>query len=98
MIRMIAEKLSGQAGMPQDVIAVEEPEQARGVSPAAAVPTQWLPPSSNPSCHSSVASPTNSLAEIFDVLTYCDWWGLAQMMLFIGVAVLMMAIEQVQEV
>src|SRR5207302_6409350 len=34
MIRMIAEKLSGQSGLPQDVIAVEEPEQAAGISPA----------------------------------------------------------------
>jgi hypothetical protein len=72
--------------------------QARDVSPAAPVPTQGLPPSSNPACHSSVASQPNALAEIFDLLTYCDWWSFAQMMLFIGTAVLLMAVEQVQDV
>jgi hypothetical protein len=61
MIRMIAEKLSGQAGMPQDVIAVEETDQAPGVSPAAdskafedVIQTQQSPDSTTPSVPVSI--------------------------------------------
>lgn len=113
MIRMIAEKLSGQASLPQDVIAVEEPVQNSGVGPAAHPtsaanviqvqqpsvsttapepnPMQLQPPSGQP----SPASQPNVLVEILGVLTHFDWWGLAQTLLLIGAAMLLIVVERV---
>jgi hypothetical protein len=84
MIRMIAEKLSGQAGMAQDVIAVEEPDPVSSVGPPV-----------NPT---SAASQHTAPADKFAMPTHFDWWGLAQTMLVIGATALLIAVERVLSV
>jgi hypothetical protein len=106
MIRMIAEKLSGQSLLAQDVIAVEEPGGTPPVgstpgqtvvpvqhvtlppSPTATVPVQYLAPTSAPRLEVA--------AEVFAVLREFNWWGLAQTLLFVGAAVLMIVVERVR--
>src|SRR5262249_2743826 len=76
MIRMIAERLSGQAGLPEDVIAVEEPHQASGMGPSRG--TTPLPSATG---HRS---------------TEFNWGSIAQTVLVLGVAALLMVIESIQ--
>lgn len=107
MIRMITAKLSGQGGLPQDVIAVEESDQVSGVSPAVnstspenVIPVQQPTLSTTPAlprpmrCEPpSRPSQPKVLAEIFAALTEFDWWSLGQMLLFIGAAMLLIVVE-----
>jgi hypothetical protein len=112
MIRMIAEKLSGEAGLPQDVIAVEEPAHAPGVGPAvnptspqnatqvgqAIVSTTPRAPAPTQSLAGSHAPPWHVVAEIFAISASCDWWGIVQTLAIIGVAALLIKFERVQGV
>jgi hypothetical protein len=86
MIRMIANKLSGQTGLPQDVIAVEEADQPAGPRPAV-----------NPQSPAAVIhSPQPAASTIAHTpgLIHFDWWGLTQSLLVIGAALLLIAIEK----
>jgi hypothetical protein len=85
MVRMIAEKLCGEAGLPQDVIAVEEPVQAAGVRPAAG----WM---------SAPASQLQVVAETSTVPTHFDWWAIAQAIAIVGGALLLTVVERLQGV
>jgi hypothetical protein len=110
MIRMIVEKLSGQPGLPQDVIAVEEPSQSIGLSPlmsatspplaqvqqpviAVAPTTVPKPVLPAPSTRDPKARPV-----IVEALLHFDWWELAQTLVVIGAAALLIFFERVQQV
>jgi len=110
MIRMIAEKLSGQAGLPQDVIAVEEFLRGPGASPAAnSIPVPSAVEVQQPTESASPPSPVpiefqthppvsliGALAEIIAALPHCDWWwDFAQTLLVIGAIVLLIVAERV---
>src|SRR4029077_6597574 len=86
MIRMIADKLSGQTGLPQDVIAVEEGEQAAVTRPTVIpqVPQNIAP----------VQQPAGSTSPPVALTTQFDWWGLTQTLLVLGVVSLLIAIEK----
>ncbi len=107
MIRMIAQKLSGQAGLPQDVIAVEEPNQAASVKPGvnSSAPQnvvqvqQPIVAATLPAQVQSVSPPAalqpSAPAENFAVMTHFDWWGVAQTVLVIAATVLLIVVEHV---
>jgi hypothetical protein len=84
MIRMIAEKLSGQAGLPQDVIAVEEPDQVSSVVPAG----NSITPAPQPHAH----------APIFTAPTQFGWRGMVEIILCLGVTLLLIVVEHVLSV
>jgi hypothetical protein len=112
MVRMIAEKLCGEASLPQDIIAVEDPDQVAGVGPAVTPtslqdavqvrqPTVSTTPPTPASTHNlppTPASPLHVIAEIFAVLTRIDWWSVAQTVAIVAGALLLMVVERVQGV
>jgi hypothetical protein len=106
MIRMIAEKLSGRAGLPQDVIAVEESFRGPGASPAEnSPPVQDVGEDQQPAASANppvlIDSPPpgsllGPLAEFIAALPHCDWWwDLAQALLVVGAIVLLIFVERV---
>ena len=84
MIRMIAEKLSGQTGLPQDVIAVEEPDQVSSVVPEV-----------NPA---TAASRPHVPAQVFTAPAQFNGWGIAEIAACIGAAMLLIVVERVLSV
>ncbi|MBI5758311.1 MAG: VWA domain-containing protein [Planctomycetales bacterium] len=105
MIRMIAEKLSGHVSLPQEVIAVEEPgatPQVDTTSEPTVVPNQPVTVPESPSTivpmfvAPTSASQPSVFVEIFAVLREFNWWGLAQTLLFVGAAVLLIVVERVR--
>lgn len=106
MIRMIAEKLSGQSLLAQDVIAIEEPGTAPQVVPTSSqiplpappVTVPELPSTSVPMPFSgpSPVSKASVVVEIIAMLRAFNWWGFAQTVLFLGAAVLLIVVERVR--
>ena len=112
MIRMIAEKLSGQTGMSQDVIAVEEADQAPSDGSGAnrtdsqsTIQVQQPTVARTPPTPIPMASPgpspapqSRGISNMFTALARFDWWGVTQTLLLIAVVVLLCAVERVSGV
>ncbi len=96
MIRMIADKLSGQTGLPQDVIAIEEPGQQESgqKEPGQSADLQPVVMPQFPAVVVPVQQSAESTAATTSLTTRFDWWGLTQTLLVLAVVSLLLAIEK----
>lgn len=112
MVRMIAEKLSGQSGLPQDVIAVEEPQQAAAKSlpaPLAApqplnateIPTVSIDPPNPAPAQAAIPKPTSEwelVARVRAALAHFEWGAAVQTLVILGIAALLIVVERLHGV